>query len=447
MVRVVSPEPDIVDKVREANELAATGRYRSIEELADVVGLKASTLRRHGVSVSNYARLSASGQAALNRFAQPAAPQPASDDTNPAGIPEPDTAQRARTAAAPAGSVIRELDALRSPVTHPGTVAAPERSRRNPISWIKPTKAKRRRSDVRDTDVSDTDLSDVAKPPTYSAVELAAMTTDNNASTRHAAAKHRDCPPNMLATLAEDDVWSVRGAVAKHPRCPPQALMLLAADSHWIVRRTVAERHDCPPQAAEVLLGDSHPGVQTAALLHGHRHSHVRAAARTEPDPATAGGDTGRLIGALSLPDCPTETLTEAAANHLWYVRQNAARHPNCPPAALVLLGGDDHWIVRQMVAERDDCPPRTLARLINDDDNAVRAAASRTLTELRTAAEITALRAQRTSPNTPPAAADAAVRNPTTPRTAASRDTSHSDDDWGLLETGIAAAAFGLFD
>ena len=446
-VRVVSPEPDIVDKVREANELASTGRYRSIEELADVVGLKASTLRRHGVSVSNYARLSTTGQAALNRFAQPAAPQPAGDGTDPGGISEPDTAQRAPTAATPTGSVIREPDTRRSAVTRREAVAAPERSRRNPISWFKPTtKAKRRRSDMYDSPTAPSDLSE---PPTCSAVELAAMAIDNKASARQTAARHRDCPPNMLATLAEDDVWYVCEAVAEHQRCPPQALMLLAANSHWIVRRTVAERYDCPPQAAEVLYDDSHPGVREAARRHGHHHSDARAgaAARAAPDPAAVGGDTGRLIRALSLPDCPTETLTEAVAHYLWYVRRDAARHPNCPPAALMLLGADDHWSVRQIVAERDDCPPQTLARLINDDHNAVQAAASRTLTELRTAAEITALRAQRTSPHTPPATTDAAVRNPTTPHTAASRHTPRSDDDWGLLETGVAAAAFGLFD
>ena len=464
----VSSEPDIVAKIREANELAATGRYRSIEELADVVGLKASTLRRHEVSVSNYARLSTTGQAALGRFAQPAATQPAGGDTDPADTSEMGSTQRAPASVpTPAGrSAVRESDTRRSTVARPETVAAPRRSRRNPISWFKPTKLERRRSDVTDTDVCDTDQSE---PPTYSADELAAMATDNNAGARQEAAKQ--CPPGMLATLAEDDVWYVREAVAKQSRCPPQALMLLAADSHWIVRRTVAERYDCPLQAAEVLLGDSHPGVREAAGRHGHRYN--QAAARAAPDPAAADGDTGRLIKALSRPDCPTETLTEAAAHYLWYVRRNAARHPNCPPAALVLLGGDDHWSVRQIVAERDDCPPaalvllggddhwsvrrivaerddcppRTLARLINDDHNAVQTAASRTLTELRTAAEITALRAQRTSPNTPPATTDAAVRNPTTPHTAASRHTPRSDDDWGLLETGIAAAAFGVFD
>ena len=440
----VSSEPDVVAKIREANELAATGRYRSIEELAEVVGLEASTLRHHKVSVSNYARLSTTGQAALGRFAQPAAPQPAGDDTAPADTPEMGTTQRAPASApTPAGrSAVRESDTRRSPVARPETVAAPRRSRRNPISWFKPAKLKQRRSYLYDSPTAPADLSPA---PTYSADELAAMATDDNAGARQEAVRHRDCPP--------------------------QTLMLLAADSHWIVRRTVAERYDCPPQAAEVLLGDSHPGVREAAGRHRHRYN--QAAARAAPDPAAADGDTGRLIKALERPDCPTETLTEAAAHYLWYVRRNAARHPNCPPAALVLLGGDDHWSVRQIVAERDDCPPaalvllggddhwsvrqivaerddcppRTLARLVNDDHNAVRATASRTLTELRTAAEITALRAQRTSPNTPPATTDAAVRNPTTPHTAASRHTPRSDDDWGLPETGIAAAAFGVFD
>ena len=441
----MSSEPDIVAKIREANGLAATGRYRNIEELADVVGLEASTLRHHKVSVSNYARLSTTGQAALGRFAQPAAAQPDGDDIAPADIPEMGTTQRAPASApTPAGrSAIRESDTRRSLVARPETVAAQRRSRRNPISWFKPTtKTKQRRSYLYDSPTAPADLSPA---PTCSADELAAMATDNYAGARQEAAKHRDCPPGILATLAEDDVWYVRGAVAEQSRCPPQALMLLAADSHWIVRRTVAERYDCPPQAAEVLLGDSHPGVREAAGRHGHRYN--QAAARAAPDPAAAGGDTGRLIKALSRPDCPTGTLTEAAAHYLWYVRRDAARHPICPPAALVRLGGDDHWSVRRIVAERDDCPPRTLARLVNDGHNAVRATASRTLTELRTAAEITALRAQRTSPNTPPATTDAAVRNPTTPHTAASRHTPRSDDDWGLLETGIAAAAFGLFD
>ena len=466
----VSSEPDIVAKIREANELAATGRYRSIEELAEVVGLEASTLRDHKVSVSNYARLSTTGQAALSRFAQPAAAQPDGDDPAPADTPEMGTTQRAPASApTPAGrSDIRESDTRRSPVARPETVAAQRRSRRNPISWFKPAKLKQRRSYLYDSPTAPADLSPA---PTYSADKLAAMATDDNAGARQEAVSHRDCLPGMLATLAEDDVWYVREAVAEQSRCPPQALMLLAADSCWMVRRKVAERYDCPPQAAEVLLGDSHPGVREAAGRHGHRYN--QAAARAAPDPAAADGDTGRLIRALSRPDCLTETLTEAAAHYLWYVRRDTARHPNCPPAALVMLGGDDHWSVRQIVAERDDCPPaalvmlggddhwsvrrivaerddcppRTLARLVNDDHNAVRATASRTLTELRTAAEITALRAQRTSPNTPPATTDAAVRNPTTPHTAASRHTSRSDDDWGLLETGIAAAAFGVFD
>ena len=424
-MRVVSAEPDIVAKIREANELAATGRYGSIEALADVVGVEASTLRHHEVSVSNYARLSTTGQAALSRFAQPAAAEPADDSIDPGDILELDPAQRAPTAATPTRPAIREPDTRRSLVARPDTAATSKRSRRNPISWLKSTKPKQRRSSPYDSLAASSDL---PEPPTYSAAELAAMATDNYAGARRAAANLHNCPPAMLATLAEDDIWYIREAVAGHPRCPPRTLLLLAADSHWLVRRTVAERSDCPPRASTVLLGDWHPGVQEAA--HRHRHRHARAAARTEPDPAAADGDTDRLIQALSRPDCPIETLTEAAAHDLWHVRQDAAQHPNCPPAALMLLGGDDHWIVRRTVAGHDDCPSRTLARLINDNNRTVQVAASLTFSELRTAAEITALRARRTSPNTPPATTGAAVRNPATPHTAASRHTPRSDDD-----------------
>ena len=164
---------------------------------------------------------------------------------------------------------------------------------------------------------------------------------------RIAAARRRDCPPQMLVALLHDPENAVSAAAASNPALPTQAALAAAAERHTssAARAEIAKRGDCPPSVLAQLAKD---GRYASAVL--------------------------RAVAAN--PNTPTETVVAmVATNHDTDARVAVASNPACDQRHLTELATDDAPAVVVAVARRADCTAETLTTLAQHPEPSVRAA------------------------------------------------------------------------
>ena len=165
------------------------------------------------------------------------------------------------------------------------------------------------------------------------------------------AAKHRRCPPRLLAVLAATDLLEVRAGVAANPSCPPELLESLTPNTgsavsgdSLVVARSVAANPSCPQDLLERLAGSVDSLIAASAACN---------------------------------PSCPTDLIVDLAAHSDALVRRAAGRHPACPPEVLQRLADDPDPTARAALCGAVNAPAGLLEGLANSPDHAQRSAAA----------------------------------------------------------------------
>ena len=165
------------------------------------------------------------------------------------------------------------------------------------------------------------------------------------------AAKHRRCPPRLLAALAATGLMGVRADVAANPSCPPELLESLAPNTgaavsgdSLVVARSVAANPSCPQDLLERLAGSADSLIAASAACN---------------------------------PSCSTDLIVDLAAHSDALVRRAAGRHPACPPEVLQRLADDPDQTARDALCGAVNAPAGLLERLADSPDHAQRSAAA----------------------------------------------------------------------
>ena len=220
----------------------------------------------------------------------------------------------------------------------------------------------------------------------------------SDTESRVAAARRRDCPPQMLVALLHDPENAVSAAAAANPALPTQAALAATAERHTssATRAEIAKRGDCPPNILAQLFEDgryasavlravaANPNTPTETLTAcaTNADTDVRVAVASNPAcdqrhlTELATDNTPAVVVAVARrADCTAETLTTLAQHPEPSVRAAVAANAAVGQAKLEALGADPEPSVRAAVAARADCPAQTLAELTADTAPAVIAA------------------------------------------------------------------------
>ena len=216
---------------------------------------------------------------------------------------------------------------------------------------------------------ADPDLSAFAAPPDHSSPDFTAL-AESGPYARQLAARHPDCPANLLDELANDPHRDVRAAIAQNPAASPHLLAQLAdlddpdlrlhlarhphldgvtledlaRDPDANLRARVAEH----PKATPDLLARLALDGAYAVRQHVAAHPNFSDAARQE---IAAAGSTPDLQGfATPATDVTAQTLDRLAHAGHWG-RQLAARHPDTAPDTLAQLATHADPTLRETAA------------------------------------------------------------------------------------------------
>ena len=274
-------------KLDRALSLAATGKYRTLSQLAAAASVSESTLRRHKIRPGS-------------------APRP-NDASTGDDTPVPSLAEAAArpsisllTEDSPAANIGDRIEQAKGPCT-------PEmfgRLAEDPIDEVRqavaanddcPAELLTQLASDDDSEVREY-VADNPSCPTDVLLNLAE--NDPDEQVRWWVVLRDDCPAEAFQHLAFDDDHDIRMHMAQRSDTPQDLLEKLADDFHETVRQYVAERDDCPKQLLELLAADDDIDVRVAVAKN---------------------------------PLTPKPVLEQLADDET--VRSAVAKNPACPPA------------------------------------------------------------------------------------------------------------------
>ena len=200
--------PDTAAKLDRARSLAATGKYRTLSQLAAAATVSESTLRRHKIKPSS-------------------AHRPNNTNSDAAAVPSLIEAVARPsisllTEDSPTANIGDRIDQAKGPCT-PETFA---RLAEDPVEEV--------RQNVAANDDCPAEL-------------LTQLASDDDSEVREYVADHPSCPTDVLINLAENDPdEQVRWWVVLREDCPAAAFQHLVYDDDHDIRMHMAQRSDTP---------------------------------------------------------------------------------------------------------------------------------------------------------------------------------------------------------
>ena len=203
---------------------------------------------------------------------------------------------------------------------------------------------------------------------------------------RFLAARHPDCPPNLMVAISSDPEWRVRSGLLDNAKTPAALIQLLVdtpdpGDVETIQRLSqsritgedlVQLAHAPNPEVRLSLARhpDATPDVLGLLATDGVREIRALAASHPSTRPAdlellVRAGSTPDLMG-LSEPDSAMrpEEIRRLLDGGVW-ARQLAVRHPNTDGETLAQLLCDAEPKIREWAAVHPNLPPEVKSDLV----------------------------------------------------------------------------------
>jgi hypothetical protein len=203
---------------------------------------------------------------------------------------------------------------------------------------------------------------------------------------RFLAARHPNCPPDLLTAISSDPEWRVRSGLLDNPNTPAALVQILvdAPDSGDIETIQFLSQPQISGQELAQLAHDPNPEVRMALARHPDATpdvlgllatdgvKEIRALAASHPRIKAA--DLELLVRAGSTPDLmglsePDATMSGAEIQALLdggvWARQLAVRHPNTDADTLAHLLCDGEPKIREWAAVHPNLPPETKRDLV----------------------------------------------------------------------------------
>jgi len=203
---------------------------------------------------------------------------------------------------------------------------------------------------------------------------------------RFLAARHPDCPADVLTTISVDPDWRVRSGLLDNPHCPDTIIKILVdtPDSNEMESIRTLGRVQIPVEIGNELAMHPSPEVRLALARHLTTAADILAILATDgvkeirrlaaSHPNTDAADLQRLVLAGSTPDLmglsepdsvmPPDEIQDLLAGGVW-ARQLAVRHPNTDAETLAHLLCDREPKIREWAAVHPGLSPETKQNLI----------------------------------------------------------------------------------
>jgi len=194
---------------------------------------------------------------------------------------------------------------------------------------------------------------------------------DSGPFARQLAARHPDCPADLLERLATDPHRDVRAAVAHNPHAPAALLSQLADTDDPDLRLRLARHPHLAPDTLDDLARD--PDANLRALVAQHPAVPADLLARLAVDGAHA--VRAHVAAHPRFPDSAKQNITAAGSTP--DLQGFAEPDPTVTPDALDRLARAGHW-GKQLAARHPNTDPDTLAQLATHPDPTLRESATR---------------------------------------------------------------------